>query len=457
MSNLEKRGVPAIGFTAKTFEDDCHLSAKVFGVPDIAPVIVPECFSNQSAQDIYKMVDDAWDRVIDGLTKDRKQTDNLQEFEKMRLESAPEIVIEGSDLMDAFDRMQALFISNYWSDGLPLIPPVAKKVDAMIQASGRDPEDVIGKFAPGMGIGTVRKIAANAVMAGCKPETMPVIMAVMECILEPSIGLRTWAMSTGPQFPMVLVSGPIADAIGMNHDICALGPASVSAVNVGIGRALRLIMMNVGLSYPAITDMDTIGTPGKFSFCLAENEERTPWAPWRVQQGFTLEDSTVSVNVPYGMTEFFDFQNSTPEGIIESWSSLTRNASGTAAAGAWLTKTNAPLEQGYPFHGEYANVLLMAPDHAKVFGRAGWSVRDMQLAIHEKTRIPFKELMSNKSWENFRFAHPELSWLEAQQDTLVSVNPKPECFEFFVVGGSAGRSQFCFGGTNTVTKKVKLA
>src|SRR6185369_4826059 len=164
----------------------------------------------------------------------------------------------------------------------------------------------VGKFAPGFGIGTVRKIAANAVMAGAKPEAMPVIMAMMECILEPSIGLRTWAMSTGPQFPMVMVSGPYAQEIGMNSGCCALGPGSISQVNVSIGRALRLIMMNVGLSYPGISDMDTIGTPGKFSFCVAENEAATPWEPYRVQQGFGADETTVTVNVPYGMTEFFD-------------------------------------------------------------------------------------------------------------------------------------------------------
>lgn len=456
MSQLEKRGVPTIGFTAKMFADDAYFSAKVFGMSDLTPVIVPECFSNRSAEEIHKMVDDSWQDVIDGLTKNRVAPDELPQFEKMRLESAPEIIIEGDDLMDAFDRMQDLFVQNYWSDGMALIPPVAKKVDAMIQASGRDPEDVVGQFAPGMGIGTVRKIAANAVMAGCKPETMPVIMAMMECILEPSIGLRTWAMSTGPQFPMVLVSGPIADAIGMNHGMCALGPASISQVNVSIGRALRLIMMNIGLSYPGITDMDTIGTPGKFSACVAENEAKTPWAPWRVQQGFKSDESTVSVNVPYGMTEFFDFQNSVPELLIESWATLTSQTTGTPSAGAWLVKTNAPLEAGYPFHGAFSNLMLMSPDHASVFHRAGWSVRDIQLAIHEKTRIEFRKLMLNKSYEGFKTAHPELSWLLDQGDTMVSVNPSPDCFEFFVVGGQAGRSQFCFGGTNTVTKKVKL-
>lgn len=456
LCELERRGVPAVGYTAEIFADDAAFSTKTFGVPEACPVIVPECFSNKTDAEIAQMVDDAMPTVIECLTKDRSVLSELPQFEQMSLPVAPEIMIEGSDLLDAFDRMQAEFVRNGWSDGMPLIPPVRRKVDAMIAASGREGDDVVGLFAPGFGIGTVEKIAANAVMAGCRPEAMPVVMAMMECILEPSIGLRTWAMSTGPQAPVVLVSGPVADEIGMNHGVCALGPGSISEVNVAIGRALRLIMMNVGLSYPGVSDMDTIGTPMKFSACVAENEERTPWDSWRVQQGFTAGQSTVTVNVPYGMTEFFDFQNSDPELVIETWATLTAQACGTPAAGAWLIKKNAPLSAGYPFHGEFSNLLLMAPDHAAIFGKAGWTPKDIREAIHQRTKLQFRQIMLNQSYDAFRASHPELLWLLDAPETMVTVNPSPDCFEFFVVGAKAGRSQFCFGGTNSVTKPISL-
>ena len=455
LCELERRGVPAVGYTAQIFYEDAHFSTETFGVPEACPVMVPECFSNKTPAEIAQMVDDAMPAVVECLTVDRPIVGDMVKFDRMNLTSAPELIFAGADLMEAFDAMQVEFVAKGWSDGMPLIPPTAKKVEAMIEASGRDGDDVVGLFAPGFGIGTVRKIAANAVMAGCKPATMPVILAMMECILEPSIGLRTWAMSTGPQAPMVLVSGPIADEIGMNHGICALGPGSISQVNVAIGRALRLIMMNVGLSYPGITDMDTIGTPNKFSFCVAENEEKTPWDSWRVQQGFAQDESTVTVNVPYGMTEFYDFKNSTPELLIETWATLTTQACGTPAAGAWLIKKNAPLEQGYPFHGTFSNMLLMAPDHAAVFGAAGWTPSDIQNAIHRQTKIAFRKLMLNQSYDAFEASHPELLWLLDEPETLVTVNPSPDSFEFFVVGASAGRSQFCFGGTNSVTKAVQ--
>ena len=456
LCELERRGIPAVGYTAAIFAEDARFSIDTFGVPDACPVIVPECFSNKTTDEIGMMVEQALPTVIDCLTIDRsaRADGDLPAFEHMVLDSAPELMFEGADLMDAFDALQAAFVRNKWSDGLPLIPPTRAKVRAMVEAAGREGDEVVGLFAPGFGIGTVEKIAANAVMAGCRPEAMPVIMAMTECILEPSIGLRTFAMSTGPQAPVVLVSGPIADEIGMNHGVCALGPGSVSQVNVAIGRALRLIMMNVGLSYPGISDMDTIGTPMKFSACVAENEDRTPWEPWRVQQGFGLSESTVTVNVPYGMTEFFDFQNSEPEKLIETWATLTSQSCGTPSAGAWLIKKDAPLEAGYPFHGKFSNLLLMAPDHAAVFAAAGWTPADIRQAIHRETKIPFRKLMLNQAPEAFVASHPELLWLLDAPDTLVTVNPSPECFEFFVVGASAGRSQFCFGGTNSVTKRV---
>ncbi|MSX86598.1 MAG: hypothetical protein F2754_04350, partial [Actinobacteria bacterium] len=184
LCELERRGIPAIGYTAAIFDEDARFSLKTFGVPEACPLIVPECFSNKTAAQIAVMVDDTMDELVDFLTKSRDIFKELPQFGKMVLESAPELVYTGTDLLDAFDDMQRRFVHNGWSDGLPLIPPTHAKVDAMIKASGRDGSEVVGLFAPGFGIGTVRKIAANAVMAGCKPETMPVIMAMMDCVLE---------------------------------------------------------------------------------------------------------------------------------------------------------------------------------------------------------------------------------------------------------------------------------
>jgi hypothetical protein len=176
---------------------------------------------------------------------------------------------------------------------------------------------------------------------------------------------------------------------------------------------------------------------------------------WREQQGFAREESTVTVNVPYGMTEFFDFKNSDPELLIETLSTLTANTCGAPSHGAWLIKSNAPLSEGYPFHGTFGNILLMAPDHAARFAKAGWGPKEIREALHKRTKLSFRQVMLNQEYDGFRFAHPELAWLEDAPETMVNVMPNAESFEFFVVGAAAGRSQYCFGGTNSVTRAIR--
>jgi hypothetical protein len=215
------------------------------------------------------------------------------------------------------------------------------------------------------------------------------------------------------------------------------------------------MMMNVGHSYPGISDMDTIGSSMKFSACVAENEERNPWVPFRVEQGYGADQSTVTVNVPYGICELFDFENHEPDALIESFATVTRNVTGSPNPGVWLIKTPADPSAGYPFNGVYHNLILMCPEHAEAFGKAGWSVDDIKTALHARSRVPFREAMLNKPLPLFKAAHPELSPLLDHPETLVSLYPSPECFQVFVVGAVAGRSLYCHGGTVSVTKPVR--
>jgi hypothetical protein len=457
MSELEKRGIATVNYTSTQFVEDAHWSSRIFGIPELPLAEVALPFTNRDPETIARMVDGALVRVIEALTRPAAEIVPVTTaWEHIKLDPSPTLSYRGEDLLDCFDRMQAAFVENRWSDGLPLIPPTRAKVDTMVEASGLPGDHVLGVFAPGAGIGTVEKVAANAVMAGARPDAMPVILAMLDCALEPSIGLRTFAMSTGPQAPVVMVSGPYADAIGMNHSTCALGPGSTSQVNVAIGRTLRLCMMNVGHSYPGVSDMDTIGSSLKFSACVAENEARNPWSPFRVQQGFAAEDTTVTVNVPYGVCELFDFQNYRPEKLIECFATVAANTCGSPSNGVWLVKSNADLAMGYPFHGFFQNLILLCPEHADAFASAGWSVDDIKKAMHGACRMPFRKLMLNKPEQSFRVAHPELLHLLDAPDTEVDVFPSPECWDIFVVGSDAGRSLFFFGGTNSVTKRVKV-
>ncbi|MBM3660882.1 MAG: hypothetical protein FJW95_15470 [Actinobacteria bacterium] len=454
MAAFEERGLPTVGWVAVGFEEDARFSAEVFGCPDLPFAVVPLPFTNGDPVRIAQMVDDAIPQVIEGLTTAPTAERVRPAFEHLTLCADETITYDGDDLLACFDAMNAHFVANGWSDGMPLVPPTRAKVDAMVAASGRAADEVIGVFAPGMGIGTVEKIAANAVMAGAAPSAMPVILAMAECVLADEIGLRTFAMSTGPQAPIVMVSGPIADAIGMNHGVCALGPGSVSQVNVAIGRTLRLIMMNVGHSYPGVSDMDTIGSSMKFSACVAENEARNPWAPFRVLEGFGTDESTVTVNVPYGVCELFDFQNHDPDLLIEGFATVTRNVAGSPSPGVWLVKEPADPSAGYPFNGVYHNVVMMCPEHADVFAHAGWTIDDIKTALYERSVLPFRTAMVNKPMPLFAASHPELAHLLDAPDTDVHLYPSSECFQVFVVGAVAGRSLYFHGGTVSVTRPV---
>jgi hypothetical protein len=436
--------------------EDASWSSSVFGCPELALAEVKLPFTNRSPMQIEQMIDDAFNAIVEGLTG--KITDDALRtrpaWDHLHLVADEELSYEGEDLLEAFDLMQDEFIRHGWSDGMPLIPPTPAKVEPLIAATGKAASDVVGIFDPGRGIGTVAKIAANAAMAGVQPSAMPIVMAMVDCMLDPAMGLRTWSMSTGPQAPLVMVSGPITQSAGMNHGVCALGPGSVSSVNVAIGRALRLIMMNVGHCYPGISDMDTIGSSSKFSACVAENEAANPWVPFRVSQGFASEQSTVTLNVPYGVCELFDFYNSDPEALVESYATVSRTVAASPHPANWLVKNSAELSAGYPFSGAFHNIILMCPEHAQAFADAGWSARDVVRELHKQSRLPFGEAMINKPMALFHAAHPELGFLADSPELPVSLYPTPDYFQVFVVGGDAGRSLFFHGGTVSVTKPI---
>jgi hypothetical protein len=203
--------------------------------------------------------------------------------------------------------------------------------------------------------------------------------------------------------------------------------------------------------------MDTIGTSMKFSACVAENEERNPWDPWRVRQGFPATSTTVTVNVPYGVCELFDFQNWEPDKLIANFATVSSNSCASPSNGNWLVKTPADLAAGYPFSGGLHNLIMMCPEHADAFATAGWTPDDVAQAMWEQSRLPFRLLMINKPMQSFRVSHPELLHLIDEPDTMVPVFVDAGTFQVFVTGADAGRSLYFHGGTISVTKEVRLA
>ncbi|MGE0698001.1 MAG: hypothetical protein AB7O57_02800 [Hyphomicrobiaceae bacterium] len=253
-----------------------------------------------------------------------------------------------------------------WTDGLPVVPPAVERVDAMLARDGRPREAVVaGHPATGYEL-TLHAAAVNAVMAGCLPEHLAVVVAAFEAMNEPDFNFHGSTASTGGSAPLLLVSGPIADAIGMNADVNLFGPGN--RANASIGRAVRLILRNVFRMMPGVSDKSTQGNPGKYSFCIAERMRDNPWPPlWRAQ-GYAEGVSSVTVFAGGGFCNVENHGGNTPEQVLGS-------------------VADAMANYGCITLGQ--SVVVLAPEHMRILADAGWSREDAQrfLFSHAKRSV----------------------------------------------------------------------
>lgn len=194
---------------------------------------------------------------------------------------------------DDFDAINALYLERGWGDGLPIVPPTAERVERMLAYCDRPWDGPIAKIAPRYGDATPLKLAANAVMAGCRPEYFPLFMLAIEAMCEERFNLYGVQATTHPCAPLVIVNGPVRSELALNSGQNAFGPGVPA--NATIGRAIRLALVNIGGAVPGAGDMSTFGAPSKYSYVVAENEERNPWEPISIERGYPREASTVTV------------------------------------------------------------------------------------------------------------------------------------------------------------------
>lgn len=451
MVQLEKVGVPTIAFTSRHFERDARTTGDVVGLPQVPLAIVEETFTSHTTEQIRAMVDTTIDAIERSLTE-APRTIALEQPD-----AAEHEIFEGIDQLDCFARFNLAAIEREWSDGLPLVPPTRDAVERMLAAAPMDRTTVVAEaLYPGLGVATLEKIAINGVMAGCRPEHLPVLVALVRAYVGTGAMGKTQAMSTGPNAPLVMVSGPIIEQLGFNNSTCALGPGSRSHVNSVIGRALRLILMNIGQAYPGRMDMDTIGTSNKYSFCVAEHAAKSHWRPWHVEQGFDPDQSTVSIALVYPGPDVHDMTSTTPEDFLDTLASLTAHYRGTASVGRWLYGGRAEPESGKKILER--NVLLLAPDHARLMREHDWSRERVGEYLYKKSRMPFRDIYAQAvrdKHEALKKAYPELMWLLDEPDALVATAEDPACYQCFVVGGEVGRSQYLFGGSEISTVAIE--
>ena len=263
-----------------------------------------------------------------------------------------------------------------WTDGLPVTPPTDERVIAMLKGTSRKPGEIVGKMPPFLADCTIEKVAINAVMAGCKPEYMPVLLAAIEAALEPVFTLHGVLATTYFSSPIIIVNGPVTKKIGMNSGINALGQGN--RANATIGRALNLIVLNVGGGRPGEADRSTLGAPSKYTLCFAEDESDPGWEPLSAARGLPRGVSAVTLFQGHGPEAFVDQKSRTPESLTRSFASSL-------------------VKIGHPNLVQSARALLvLSPEHYAIYKEAGWDRKRIERALYEATIRPGSELLAGK-------------------------------------------------------------
>ena len=272
------------------------------------------------------------------------------------------------------DDLEEMCYQRGWTDGLPVTPPTDVRVLRMLKGTSRKPDEIVGKIPPYLAPCTVEKVAINAVMAGCLPEYMPVLLAVIEAALEPVFTLHGVLATTYFSAPVIIVNGPIVKQIGMNCGINALGQGN--RANMTIGRALNLIVRNVGGGKPGEADRATLGAPSKIGLCFAEDESDADWEPLSVARGFKRGVSTVTLFQGHGVEAFVDQKSRTPEGLSKSFATSL-------------------VKMGHERLTQSARcIVVLSPEHYRIYQEAGWGRREIERALYQATIRPGREILA---------------------------------------------------------------
>ena len=260
-----------------------------------------------------------------------------------------------------------------WSDGLPVIPPTRVRVIRMLKGTDRSPGEIIGNIPPDNAPCTIEKVAINAVLAGCKPEYFPIVLASVQAALQDKFCMHGLLCTTYFSGPVMIVNGPVVQQVGLNNGINALGQGS--RANATIGRALQLLIRNVGGGVPGGIDRAVMGNPGKYTFCFAEDESDADWSTLAQDRGFERSESVINLFAGEGLQPIVDQKSRDPD-------SLARNMAASLRA-----VVNTKL------YGVADAVLVVCPEHRRVFREGGWNKDDLKNALYDNLMTPGSELI----------------------------------------------------------------
>jgi hypothetical protein len=460
MVAIEKAGIPALGIVARSFIKAWQSCVDGWGQPSTAFVTIPHATTGQQADFICNMVDEQIDAIIRGLTTP-PDSEGMARDARNGSKTAEIFTVEMDETPAGLDAVNRFLAERDWSDGLPVVPPTPAAVEQMLKGTKRQPQDVLMVIEPGFGLATVEKIAINAVMAGCRPEHLPVLLAAIDCLAQPEMNHRDMQVSGHTEAPIILVNGPVAETAGINSGTTAMGPGVINSANTAIGRALRLCLINIGYCKAGAGDPNYIGLPTKFGMCIAENEAASPWQPYHVDQGFKRHESAVTVVTVTGPTTIIDSGSKTHEDTLDNIASMMfyRNAGAGSWLRGWQSAQVGHSNERVSYPGPYHPIIL-SPSRAVIMAEAGMSKQDAQAWLHRNCRVSLKSVLGPRSMpvddRGKWLTHPELQYLENDPDATIPALESPEQYLLFVSGGSTHYANFFYGTYGIATRPVEV-
>ncbi len=418
---IEKFGKPTVTYVYEHFANDAASAASGKGMPVIRTV--PEKIVSEATvmEEIEPAVKAVFENIIAGLTK--PLTAEEKSPKPREQENPPRIIFKGN-----LAEVNEFFYRRGWTDGLPIVPPTEEAVKEMMTGTDLPADHLVTKMEPRMGKATVERIAINAVMAGCLPTYMPVLIAGVQALVD-NLGPGKMAASTGSWAPFYIINGPVRNEININSGYGAGSPGNIA--NAAIGRFFGLITKNIRGVRKQIEDMGVLGNPGKYSFVVGENEENSPWEPFHVEYGFKKEESAITVSFPQSFQQMMPF-GTDAKGII-----------------ATVVGNVMPARMGL-------FSLILTPNNSQTLAKQGWNKKSLKEYIIKNTRIP--DDYYSRLGLDMKGSADRTSFMGPGDDSQMfrPSTERPDPVQIFVYGGFGSWMGFCQGGPPQITKKIEL-
>ena len=447
---LEKLGKPGVFIPCDTFADAAKSASEDNAMPAVRcrTISSAEFYRLRgSVKEVRPMVEAVFNDLIDALTSPLTPEEANPPQQKKEVAESARITVTAESYPAAVEEFNQVFLDKRWADGLPLVPPTPERVKWMLTGTSRSPNEVIGKVSPKLGVATVEKIAINAVMAGAKPEYLPVIIAVMEALTNENYDDRHVLLSAGSFILLIVVSGSIVKELKMESGIGFLGHGW--RANNTIGRAVRLSTLNIGHIWPGVNDMALTGRISPHTFyTIAENTQLSVWEPYHANRGYKAEDSCVTVASIGGSSPMQNFYG----GMIGTWNAediLERIVADILRTDRrmfpmWGSKGVGAI----PGSGGGGNnhMIILFPELVSELKKMGYDQESLQNEIYERTRVRYEELSPAdikgiQTGIEMGVVPPERKAVfeeTLKPGAMVPVLMSPENIHLFVTGGVPG-------------------